>query len=81
MIARANTALLLAGALALLAGCEPSREELIAEHQATVARYCTSCHDDVERTAELSLKSLPLGERRRASRRVGEASSASCGPA
>jgi hypothetical protein len=46
----------------LLAGCEPSREELIGQHQATVTRYCTSCHDDIERTADLSLKSLPLGE-------------------
>ena len=62
MISRANTALLLAGALAPLAGCEPSREELIEQHQATVTRYCTSCHDDVERTAELSLKSLPVAD-------------------
>ena len=62
MISRANTALLLAGAGALLAGCEPSREDLIGQHQATVARYCTSCHDDIERTADLSLKSLPLSE-------------------
>ncbi len=62
MISRANAALLLAGALALLAGCEPSREELIEQHQATVSRYCTSCHDDIERTAELNLKSLPVAD-------------------
>ena len=62
MISRANTALLLAGAGALLAGCEPSREDVVGQHQATVARYCTSCHDDIERTADLSLKSLAVGE-------------------
>ena len=61
MLRRANAILLLTGAAAL-AGCTPSREELIAEHEETVGRYCTSCHDDVERTADLSLKSLPLAE-------------------
>jgi hypothetical protein len=60
MFPRANNTLLLAGAVAWLAGCQPSREDLIAEHAATVERYCTSCHDDVERTAELSLESLSL---------------------
>ncbi|HJR71480.1 MAG TPA: DUF1592 domain-containing protein [Gammaproteobacteria bacterium] len=60
MLIRANLLLALAGAGALLAGCGPSREESLAEHGATVARYCTSCHDDAERTAELSLESLPL---------------------
>ena len=58
---RALGALLLPGA-ALLAGCEPSRDELVEQHQATVGRYCTSCHDDIERTADLSLKSLPLAD-------------------
>jgi mono/diheme cytochrome c family protein len=62
MFLRANTALLVTAAAALLAGCEPSREEQIAEHRATVQRYCVGCHDDAERTAELSLQSLPLGE-------------------
>jgi hypothetical protein len=62
MFLRANTTLLAAGAAALAAGCSPSRDELMAEHEATVARYCTSCHDDAERTADLSLKSLPLGD-------------------
>jgi hypothetical protein len=61
MLRRANGILLLTGAVAL-AGCTPSREELIAEHEQTVGRYCTSCHDDIERTADLSLKSLPLAE-------------------
>jgi hypothetical protein len=62
MILRANATLLPAGAALLLAGCEPSREELIERHEATVGRYCTSCHDDIERTADLSLKSLPVAE-------------------
>jgi len=62
MIFRANGTVLLAGAAIALAGCEPSREDLIEQHQATVGRYCTSCHDDIERTADLSLKSLPLAE-------------------
>jgi hypothetical protein len=57
---RANPLLALAGAGALVAGCGPSREESLAAHGATVARYCTDCHDDAERTAELSLESLPL---------------------
>jgi hypothetical protein len=61
MLRRANGILLLTGAAAL-AGCTPSREDLIAEHGETVGRYCTSCHDDIERTADLSLKSLPLAE-------------------
>ncbi len=60
MLIRANLLLALAGAGALVAGCTPSREELLAEHGATVARYCTNCHDDAERTAELTLESLPL---------------------
>ena len=71
--------MLLAGALALLAGCEPSREALIEQHQATVGRYCTSCHDDIERTADLSLKSLPSATSRR-TRPSGKPSSASCAP-
>ena len=62
MFLRANRILLLTCAAVWLAGCTPSREELIAEHEETVGRYCTSCHDDVERTADLSLKSLPLAE-------------------
>ena len=47
---------LLASAAVGLAGCQPSREQRIAEHEATLARYCTSCHDDVERTAKAALR-------------------------
>jgi hypothetical protein len=46
----------------MLAACAPSRDELVEQHQATIGRYCTSCHDDIERTADLSLKSLPIAE-------------------
>jgi hypothetical protein len=45
---------------AVLAGCEPSREQAVAAHTDSVRRYCVSCHDDVERTADLSLESLSL---------------------
>jgi len=62
MFSRANTAWVATAAGILLTGCEPSRDDVIGEHEATVARYCTSCHDDIERTADLSLKSLPLRE-------------------
>ena len=62
MFSRHNTACVAAAAGILLCGCEPSRDDVIGQHQATVARYCTSCHDDIERTADLSLKSLPLSE-------------------
>ena len=47
-------------ATAILAACEPSGEALVAQHGATVARYCFDCHGDVERTAGLSLQSLEL---------------------
>ena len=47
----------LAAALALTA-CGPSHEERAAEQRATLARFCYECHDDAERTADLSLESL-----------------------
>ncbi len=43
-----------------LAACGPSRQEIAAEQRATLARYCFDCHDDAERTAELSLESLDV---------------------
>jgi hypothetical protein len=42
----------------VLAACGPSRQEIAAEQQATIKRFCFECHDDVERTADLSLQSL-----------------------
>jgi hypothetical protein len=53
---------LVAPALSCLAGCGPSREEVVAEQRATIARYCFDCHDDAERTADLSLESLDFDE-------------------
>jgi hypothetical protein len=49
---------LLAPVTLALAACGPSRQELVAEQRATIARYCFDCHDDAERTADLSLESL-----------------------
>jgi hypothetical protein len=51
--------LLWAASFALVA-CGPSRQELAAEQQATISRYCIECHDDVERTAGLSLQSVAV---------------------
>jgi hypothetical protein len=62
VIGRANIRLSLSAAALLLAACGPSREASIEQHRATVGRYCTSCHDDAERTANLTLQSLPLGD-------------------
>lgn len=55
--AGSGTWLLLPVAVALTA-CGPSRENLADEHRATVAHFCFDCHDDTERTADLSLESL-----------------------
>jgi hypothetical protein len=58
---RANiAAIAVASAGALLTACGPSRERQIEQHTATVTRYCVSCHDDIERTADLSLQSASL---------------------
>ncbi len=43
-----------------LAACQPSVEEQAAEARATIDRYCTDCHNDAERTAELTLEGLAL---------------------
>ncbi|RPI61513.1 MAG: DUF1592 domain-containing protein, partial [Lysobacterales bacterium] len=57
----AKPAALLLVAIAVT-GCGPSRHEIAAEQRATLARYCFDCHDDVERTADLSLASLDLAD-------------------
>ena len=52
------------GALAALAlvctACQPSVEERAATAKATIERYCTDCHNDAERTAELTLERMAL---------------------
>ena len=73
MLQRANAILLLAGT-AVLAGCTPSREELIASNQETVGRYCTTCHDD--KTPEWAVGQMDQwwsdGDRRRAALMVAD---------
>ena len=54
----ATRAVGLALATLAVAACGPSRQEMAAEQRATIARYCFDCHDDAERTADLSLESL-----------------------
>jgi hypothetical protein len=45
---------------ALLISCTPTPEELAAEQGAIVKRYCTDCHNDIDRTAELVLEKPDL---------------------
>ena len=48
-------------ALALFsAGCQPSVEERSAAAKDVIDRYCTDCHNDAERTGELTLERLAL---------------------
>jgi hypothetical protein len=50
-------------AIALLcAACAPSREELVAEHEATLKRYCLDCHSQAERAGELALEPVRLSD-------------------
>ena len=44
----------------LSAGCQPSVEERAANSKALIDRYCTDCHNDAERTGELTLEGLAL---------------------
>jgi hypothetical protein len=46
----------------VLAACSPSQQDIAAEHRATLARFCFDCHDDAERTADLSLESLDVAD-------------------
>ena len=49
------------GAVAVFsAACQPSREELIAEHAATIERYCLDCHNQAEQAGELALEPVRL---------------------
>lgn len=51
----------IAAAIALaVAGCGPSVEQQAAQAKATIDEYCTSCHNDAERTAELTLERVSL---------------------
>lgn len=50
----------LALAALLLAGCGPSREDLVAQHSSVVNGFCLDCHNDVEQVANLSLERLEM---------------------
>jgi hypothetical protein len=52
---------LLAGA-ALIAGCQPSDEELAARYEGVVRTYCLECHDAAGREAGLSLEDVELDD-------------------
>ena len=43
-----------------LSACQPSNQ--VAEHSATVSGFCVDCHNDLERTADLTLESLDLSQ-------------------
>ena len=54
------------GACLALTACGPADTETAdtenaTAHRNTLARYCFDCHNDVDRTAELSLESLDIG--------------------
>jgi hypothetical protein len=44
----------------LLAGCQPSPEELAARHTETISRFCLDCHNEVDRESELVLENRDL---------------------
>jgi len=50
--------LLLAGAGLSLAGCEPAHDEPMA----TVSKFCVDCHNDADRTADLTFESRDLAD-------------------
>jgi hypothetical protein len=49
-------------AAALLAGCQPSRDDLVAEANATIKTYCTDCHNDIDRTAGMTMDSADVSQ-------------------
>jgi hypothetical protein len=46
--------------LAAIAGCEPTREEVVSQHAAAIDAFCVDCHNDAEYTADLSLEGRSL---------------------
>src|SRR5688572_12253045 len=52
----------MAPAVLSLAACAPSRDEIAAQQHATIQRFCYDCHNQDDRTANLSLESLDLRE-------------------
>ena len=53
----------LAGAALLLAaGCQPTPEEIAAEHRETIDHYCLDCHNEIDREGGLVLEARDLGQ-------------------
>jgi hypothetical protein len=42
------------------AACQPSVQQQAAAAKTTIERYCTDCHNDAERTGELTLQRVSL---------------------
>ncbi len=51
-----------AAVAALLAGCQPSEEKLIADSSATVKQYCVDCHNYAEQVGGLSLERVDFAD-------------------
>jgi hypothetical protein len=45
-----------------IAGCQPSPEELAAQHTETIGRFCLDCHNEVDREAGLVLENRDLAQ-------------------
>ena len=52
--------LLFGAAGVVAAGCQPSREAVIAQNQATINHYCLDCHSYAEQTGGLTLEHAKL---------------------
>ena len=48
--------------VALLAGCAPSHEQQVAQHKATIGKFCLDCHNDTDKTGGLSLEKRNLAD-------------------
>jgi hypothetical protein len=55
---RRRAAPMLVAVVVFLSACEPAELPVAAEHSATLARFCFDCHNDLDRTADLSLAAL-----------------------
>jgi len=55
---RINTASIVVALL--MVGCTPSSEDLVAEHTATINRYCLDCHNAADQEAGLVLEGIDL---------------------
>jgi hypothetical protein len=59
---RSAAVALAAAAAASLMSCTPSPQQLAAEHNATVSKYCTDCHSAAEREGGLVLENPNLAD-------------------